>query len=367
MKVYECRSLPRVVFNRLLARQNGTVTEQVVFHAPRAYSNRFLIGFGCAALAFLGWFWYGVAWMGLLAVFAGALLFFGTLAFVLGLYRLATKDIQRLADAIYITRLHVIKIKSGWVYAWPLTSLKDVQKIVCNKNGTFDHVDIRIAFADQKDSVSAKSIEIADIIVQNVRTLFTAVQQAVKAQDEDYQTCYDDFAGAGDPMGPDRLLRQKILSCCRLFAFSALMLGVFLPLYGTNARRHVHAPFWVLRQDFPEDRNDAWNAEMAKRLANGGSRIAGFVQTSDVNGIFELRDLTNNVTVVRWYVRGKGSAAIAVPEGRYSLWRMSGQDWYGDTYLFGDAQEFVCALQEVELTGGEVSGAKLSVTRRKRW
>jgi len=379
------QSLPQTVRDRVTARANRKVTQQLLVPLRGVGWNYFFL------LLLLGWFFLlfvfaqterwtqdGRYWLG--GITLGASLFAAANISWIVRWHMSPWKCRFIVSPLYFIRTHLNE-----VWYWPLWKLKDLRATHNYRNGVFTGTDVTMLFDTGTENLTFPQRDAYEQVVSAAKAFDLKIQSAKQQGQYEYFLVEDDFHDC-DPKQVFRPRRGASKATIISGILSTAIGGItFLFASSINASRFPYTPpsrfaqYQPVSTPTPSPRNTPklaaqFTAPELPTPPSGEVRqystqpaLAPFQIRSSAgsNYLVKLDSASNGRPVLSIFVRGGRTEDVHVPLGTYVVKYASGDKWYGYTHLFGPDTQYSKADRSFTFSfdGQQYSGYTITLYR----
>jgi DnaJ-domain-containing protein 1 len=379
--------LPHFAQIRLRERQEGIRQDQSYVDTAGAGWNYFWIVVLCS------WFWLlfafaqdnrwtgsAVFWLSAITVAVGILI--GRNVVWIWQWRKSV-----LKCRLYVTPLYLIETYLERVRWWPLWKLEDLKVTHNYRNGSYQHTDLKLVFAEGAQDFVIRSKNGVEKLLDGLRYFDRELRLAASRNDWDYFASNDEFhgvvAGGISRRRPGRATAVAygvplavgmvfMIIAYDLNAANPTLTGV-PPQYTSQSSTYSNnAANAFSDAGYPAAEN-TFNAAPQPLPTNGsvlrygsGEPVAPLeirTRGQDRHYFVKVVDHVTGEPVATMFVRGGQTAEALVPLGSYRVKYATGETWYGEDYLFGPETSYSEAAERFDFVnnGYQYSGYTLEL------
>lgn len=366
--------LPEQVQERLLERQANKISEQCHVQTEGVFWKYLW------AAVFCGWFWLlftfasdnpwsesSLLWFSLITVAVSV--FIGRQAHWIWRWHKSKLKCRFYATPLYFVQTHLDEVK--W---WPLLKLQDLKVTHNYRNGIHQDTDIRLVFPEGTKAISVSSKQSAENLLDGLRKLDQKMREAAAQERWDYFAVNDDFRSvASHPAERGWLTKSRSVA---YGATLAIGLVLMLSAYNMNADNssvtgippqtnysspsYSGSPAQPPAPAFNEPAQPLPYNGAVQRYHSGEGLAPLEIRTRgyDRHYFVKVTDYYTDQPIATVFIHGGSSAEISVPLGTFKLKYATGQEWYGEDFLFGPETSYSEADQAFHFTdeGYQYSG-----------
>jgi hypothetical protein len=236
-----------------------------------------------------------------------------------------------------LTPIYFVQINCDNIHILPYWIIDDVRATHNYRNGFYSGTDINIKFTDKQEIINISSQKIAEEFLEKNRQNRITLFDCIRKKDYAYLKENDYFLGINNSDSKkNNTLSYKILAS--VFFIGTLVL---FTLYLSNINKppqNEHSP-----KQTQEEKS--FNHPVVNIPTNGAEKkydnetdlapLAIVTSEGTFHHFIKIVDLNNDEVIKTIFIRAGKSIETKMPLGSYEIKYASGEQWYGEKYLFG--------------------------------